>query len=45
MKAIELLQSDDPSHIYCIGDNYNILKFEIGYMNWFKIPVSNDKKT
>lgn len=45
MQPIEKLQSDDPSHIYCIGDNYNILKFEIGYMNWFKIPVNNDKKT
>ena len=45
MRPIETLQSDDPSHIYCIGDNYNVLKFEIGYMNWFKIPVENDKRS
>ena len=45
MKNLEQLKSDDPTAIYCIGDNINILKFEIGYMNWFKTPVSNDKKT
>ena len=45
MNKIEFLKSDDPTHIYCIGDNKAILKFEIGFMNWFKTPVSNDKKT
>lgn len=45
MKNIEQLKSADPTAIFCIGDNINILKFEIGYMNWFKTPVSNDKKT
>lgn len=45
MQPVEKLQSDDPNHIYCIGDNINVLKFEIGYMNWFKTPVNNDKKT
>lgn len=45
MKKLEELRSDDPTHIYCIGDNKAVLKFEIGYMNWFRTPVSNDKKT
>ena len=45
MQVLERLKSDDPTAIYCIGDNINMLKFEIGYMNWFKTPISNDKKT
>ena len=45
MPPIALLCSEDPSLIYCIGDNMSILKFEIGHMNWLKRPVSNDKKT
>lgn len=45
MKEIQFLKSDDPTDIYCIGDNINILKFTIGEMNWMKIPVDNDKQS
>ena len=45
MKPIQDLKSNDPSVIYCIGDNINLLKFEIGHMSWLKIPVDNDERS
>lgn len=45
MAPLEDLQSEDPSKIYCIGDNKFILKFEIGHMNWMRISINNDDKT
>ena len=45
MKPIVELQSDDPSNIYCIGDNRSILKLEVAHMNWMKLPVDNDEKS
>ena len=45
MKELRLLKSNDPTEIYCFGDNYSLLKFELGSLNWMKIPVENDKVT
>ena len=45
MKEICLLKTTDPTEIYCFGDNFSLLKFEVGSMNWLKIPVDNDKLT
>ena len=45
MKKVHELISDDCSNIFCIGDYNNILKFEIGNMQWMKIPIQNDKKS
>jgi hypothetical protein len=45
MKKLEELKSSDPNDIYCIGDNLCILKFEIGSMNWMRIPVDNEPKS
>ena len=30
MRPLEQLRSRDPTSIYCIGDNSNILKFDVG---------------
>ena len=43
MDTMTKLKSDDSTEIYCIGDNINLLKFEVGPMNWSTIPVSTDK--
>lgn len=45
MREIRLLKSSDPTEIFCFGDNKSMLKFEVGSMNWMKIPVDNDKIT
>lgn len=34
MRPLDVLRSDDPTSIYCIGDNSNILKFSVGQMSW-----------
>ena len=45
MRPIKHLKSDDPAVIFCVGDNTSVMKFEIGFMNWMKIPVDNDKQS
>jgi hypothetical protein len=45
MKPIDKLKSNDPNIIYCIGDNTTVLKFEIGEMCWFRVPIDNDKRS
>lgn len=45
MKRTAELMSEDPTQIYCIGESTNILKFEIGNMEWLKIPMQNDKQS
>ena len=45
MKPLIKLQSRDTTDVYCVGDNLNILKFEVGSMSWYKIPVENDKRS
>ena len=45
MRDIALLKTQDPTEIYCFGDNTAVLKFEIGSMNWMRIPVETDKIT
>lgn len=45
MQPLKDLQSDDPNRIYCVGDNACLLKFEIGHMNWMRLPVDNDEKS
>ena len=45
MRKLELLQSNDPSSIFCVGDSNTILKFECGPMTWMRIPIDNDEKS
>ena len=45
MKAVAALASDDPTIVWCVGDNVSLLKFEVGPMNWLRIPVDNDKRS
>ena len=45
MKSLKELQSTDPSVIYCIGDNRTVLKFEVGSMNWMRIPLETDSRS
>lgn len=45
MRDVKELRSEDPKRIYCIGDNQNILKFDVGFMGWVKIKIFNDPKS
>lgn len=45
MRTLDELRTRDPTSIYCIGDNTNILKFDVGPMCWSKIPYENDARS
>ena len=45
IKELEYLKTKDPTEVYCFGDNTTILKFEVGPLNWMRIPVDNDRLT